>query len=98
MMGWMRAAAWTIAWPLRTLLVLLVRLYRVTLGQVVGGGCRFYPSCSGYAEEAIAGQGVVRGVSLTAWRLARCSPLSRGGVDLPPAPRGPATGLSRTPS
>jgi putative membrane protein insertion efficiency factor len=71
-------------WPVRFALLSLVRLYRLTLGQVIGGGCRFYPSCSAYAEQAIAELGVIRGVPLTVWRVLRCSPLSRGGVDYPP--------------
>jgi putative membrane protein insertion efficiency factor len=80
----LRRAAWVVGWPVRFALVSGVRLYRVTLGQVVGGGCRFYPSCSSYAEDAIAHAGVVRGTALTAWRVLRCSPLSKGGVDHPP--------------
>jgi uncharacterized protein len=70
---------------LRRALVWLIWGYRATLGQVMGGRCRFYPSCSEYAEAAIRQVGVARGVSLAAWRVLRCSPLSRGGVDHPPA-------------
>jgi putative membrane protein insertion efficiency factor len=82
-----RRAMWIAGWPVRTTLLVLVRVYRVTLGQVVGGGCRFYPSCSGYAEQAIRDLGAVRGTALTVWRVLRCSPLSMGGVDYPPTPR-----------
>jgi putative membrane protein insertion efficiency factor len=78
--GWVRSAGW----PGRIALVSLVRLYRLTLGGVIGGGCRFHPSCSEYAEQAIGELGVLRGVGLTVWRVLRCSPLSRGGVDYPP--------------
>jgi putative membrane protein insertion efficiency factor len=73
-----------LGWPVRTLLLALVRGYRLTLGQATGGRCRFYPSCSAYAEEAIQELGWVRGVGLTLWRVLRCSPLSSGGVDYPP--------------
>jgi len=59
----------------------------VSLGKGMGGNCRFYPSCSAYAEMAVAGQGAVRGTALTVWRVLRCSPLTRGGVDVPPAAR-----------
>jgi putative membrane protein insertion efficiency factor len=71
-------------WPIRMLLLGLVRGYRLTLGPVVGGRCRFYPSCSAYAEEAIRELGALRGVGLAVWRVLRCSPLSAGGVDYPP--------------
>jgi putative membrane protein insertion efficiency factor len=79
-----RRALWTAGWPVRFALLILVRLYRVTLGQVIGGGCRFYPSCSAYAERAIGELGAIRGTALTVWRVLRCSPLSKGGVDYPP--------------
>jgi uncharacterized protein len=82
-----RRGLWVAGWPARLALLLLVRLYRVTLGQIVGGGCRFYPSCSAYAEQAIADRGVLRGAALAAWRILRCSPLSNGGVDYPPGSR-----------
>ncbi len=82
-----RRAMWIAGWPVRTTLLVLVRVYRVTLGQIVGGGCRFYPSCSAYAEQAIRDLGAVRGTALTVWRVLRCSPLSKGGVDYPPTAR-----------
>jgi putative membrane protein insertion efficiency factor len=75
---------WIVGAPLRVALVWLLRGYRATLGQVMGGRCRFYPSCSEYAEAAVSQVGVVRGVPLTVWRVLRCSPLSKGGVDYPP--------------
>jgi putative membrane protein insertion efficiency factor len=80
----LRRLLWVGGWPARAILLALVRLYRLTLGQVVGGRCRFHPSCSAYAEQAISQVGAVRGVALTAWRVIRCSPLSSGGVDYPP--------------
>ena len=79
-----RAALWHGGWPIRFALLSLVRGYRLTLGRVVGGRCRFHPSCSAYAETAIAELGVTRGLALTVWRILRCSPLTRGGVDQPP--------------
>jgi putative membrane protein insertion efficiency factor len=80
----LRRPLWVMGWPVRLLLLTLVRLYRLTLGQVIGGGCRFYPSCSAYAEQAIGELGAIRGTALTVWRVLRCSPLSKGGVDYPP--------------
>jgi len=66
-----------LAWPL----IGAVRLYRATLSGLLGGQCKYYPSCSAYAEEALRTHGAVRGLGLAAWRLLRCNPRSRGGVD-----------------
>lgn len=74
--------------PVRLTLILSIRLYRLTLGRLLGGQCRFHPSCSAYAEQAIRAVGATRGSALAVWRVLRCSPLSAGGVDYPPAPRG----------
>ncbi len=73
-----------VGWPARTLLVGLIRLYRATLSGVLGGQCRFEPSCSHYAEEAVRNRGAVVGSALVAWRILRCNPFGRGGRD--PAP------------
>ena len=68
------------AWPAR-LLLLLVEAYRVTLSPLLGGHCRFWPSCSVYAEEAIRRHGARRGARLAARRLLRCHPFHAGGID-----------------
>lgn len=80
----LRRAAWILGWPARTLLVGLISAYRLSLSGVMGGGCRFHPSCSEYAQEAIRNVGALRGCALSLWRVVRCSPLSAGGVDRPP--------------
>lgn len=80
----LRRTLWWVGAPARLALLGLIRMYRLTLGGLLGGQCRFHPSCSRYAELAIRRHGVVRGCALTAWRVLRCSPLSRGGVDFPP--------------
>ena len=67
------AAAWT--------LLLLVRCYIAFLSPIFGGACRFYPSCSNYAAEAIARHGARRGLSLAVRRLLRCNPFTKGGFD-----------------
>ena len=79
--------AWRAGAPARLALLGLIRLYRVTLSGWLGGQCRFYPTCSRYAEDAIRLHGAVRGMLMTAWRIARCGPFTRGGVDRVPAPR-----------
>jgi len=70
--------------PIRALLIGAIRLYRGTLSGLLGGQCRFEPSCSVYAEEAIRNRGAVRGSVLAVWRVLRCNPFGRPGLD--PAP------------
>jgi putative membrane protein insertion efficiency factor len=66
-------------------LVFVIRLYQRWLSPLLGPRCRFYPSCSQYAAEAIATHGVLRGGWLAARRLTRCHPLHPGGFDpVPP--------------
>lgn len=73
-------------------LVWLVQLYQRTVSPLLGPVCRYYPSCSAYSVTALERFGPVRGSWLTARRLLRCNPFSRGGVDhVPPrAARGQA--------
>ena len=66
-------------------LIGLVKFYRLMLSPWLGSGCRFEPTCSRYALEALATQGGVRGAGLTAWRLLRCHPWCQGGHDPVPA-------------
>lgn len=65
----------------RWLLLALVHLYRVFLSPFLGGACKFYPSCSQYAQEAIALHGAKRGGLLALKRLGRCRPFTKGGFD-----------------
>ncbi|HET9326283.1 MAG TPA: membrane protein insertion efficiency factor YidD [Candidatus Eisenbacteria bacterium] len=65
----------------RQLLIGLIRLYRRSLSAWLGPVCRYWPSCSHYAEEAIVRHGVARGSWLAARRLLRCHPLGGHGVD-----------------
>jgi uncharacterized protein len=67
--------------PLARLLLLGLEAYRALLSPLLGGHCRFWPSCSAYAEEAIRKHGALRGARLALLRLARCQPFSRGGID-----------------
>ncbi|MCI0451290.1 MAG: membrane protein insertion efficiency factor YidD [Candidatus Latescibacteria bacterium] len=71
---------------LRASLVFLIAGYRRLISPFLPPACRFYPSCSEYAAEAIARHGVVRGGTLAVGRLARCHPWCEGGADpVPPA-------------
>jgi putative membrane protein insertion efficiency factor len=66
---------------MRTVLLLLIRLYRATLSPLARGACRHEPSCSAYAEEAVRRHGAWRGGRLALARLARCQPLGTHGYD-----------------
>ena len=65
----------------RTILILAVRGYQVSLGQLLPPSCRYFPSCSAYAIEAIEKHGAARGSWLAAKRIARCHPFRPGGYD-----------------
>ena len=65
----------------RLTLKILIRFYQIVLSPFVGQHCRFYPSCSNYALEAIQRQGSARGSWLAVKRLCRCHPWHPGGVD-----------------
>jgi putative membrane protein insertion efficiency factor len=88
----MSRALRALGWPLRAALLAPLWLYRKAVGPALGARCRFHPSCSAYAEEAIRTHGAVRGGGLALWRVLRCSPLSAGGPDpVPAATRGAAS-------
>ncbi len=72
---------------MRILVIALIKAYRYVLSPLLGNRCRFYPSCSHYAEEALAQYGMTRGGWLTLRRLLRCHPWHPGGVD--PVPEQP---------
>jgi hypothetical protein len=67
--------------------ILLVRGYQATLSPFLGRSCRFAPTCSNYAIEALRVHGLVRGLALAAWRVLRCNPWCRSGYDPVPPPR-----------
>jgi hypothetical protein len=69
----MTPAAWIIALP--------IRAYRLVLSPYVGHGCRFHPTCSAYALEALDKHGAARGLWLTVRRIARCHPWGGSGID-----------------
>lgn len=68
--------------------VLCIRIYQRTFSPDHGSvptaefvGCKYYPSCSQYTIDAVEAQGVTKGLLKGAWRILRCNPLSKGGVD-----------------
>jgi putative membrane protein insertion efficiency factor len=59
----------------------VIRVYQLVLSPVIGPACRFYPTCSAYALEAIARHGLFKGAFLAVRRFLRCHPFHPGGVD-----------------
>jgi len=62
-----------------------LKLYKGLISPLLPAACRYVPSCSEYAAEAVACHGLLRGAALALWRLLRCNPLARGGFD--PVPK-----------
>jgi putative membrane protein insertion efficiency factor len=87
-MTWLRRA---LVW----LLVLPIRAYQLLVSPLLGPRCRFYPSCSAYAVEALRTHGPLRGTLLAGWRLLRCHPWNPGGLDPVPPPRPHRSGRAR---
>ena len=82
-----RRALWVLGTPFRAFLIGGIHLYRLTLAGSLGNQCRFYPSCSHYAEDAVRLHGAAKGTGLAVWRILRCGPFTKGGVDHVPPPR-----------
>ena len=74
---------------MRHLIGLLIRAYQLGISPLLGARCRFYPSCSQYALEAVSAHGSLRGGALALRRLARCHPFHAGGYDPVPSPAVP---------
>ena len=70
---------------MKSILLLLLRAYQLGVSPYLGQNCRFYPTCSNYAREAIGTHGVLAGSALAAKRLCKCHPWHAGGVDPVPA-------------
>ncbi|MET3810469.1 membrane protein insertion efficiency factor YidD [Arthrobacter sp. UYEF3] len=79
---WLGRALWNLP---RNILILLLLTYRKVISPLYGQVCRFFPSCSAYALEAITVHGAVKGCWLAVRRLLRCHPWNAGGVDHVPA-------------
>jgi putative membrane protein insertion efficiency factor len=65
----------------RRIAVLPIRAYQLLISPMLGERCKYYPSCSEYAAQAIQRYGILRGLVLAGWRLLRCNPWSHGGFD-----------------
>lgn len=85
----LRAVDRLLAWPF----IGFIRLYRLLVSPLYGNTCRFHPSCSAYGLEAFQRLGLVRGITLTTWRVLRCNPWNAGGVDLVPHSGDPRAGV-----
>jgi hypothetical protein len=68
---------------MRHVVSLPIHAYRVLVSPLLGQRCKYHPSCSCYALDALREFGVLRGLVLAGWRLLRCNPWSHGGVDYP---------------
>ena len=76
---------------MKRLFIFLIDAYKLLLSPFFGQQCRFYPTCSGYAKEAIERHGALRGGWLGAKRIARCNPWCKGGIDEVPQVKRPST-------
>ncbi len=63
--------------------VMVIRFYQRGISPLLGPRCKYYPTCSNYALEALQKYGFFRGLAKTLWRILRCNPFSKGGVDPP---------------
>lgn len=70
---------------MKTAMVQILKIYKRLVSPFLPPACRYVPSCSEYAAEAVARHGIFHGATLACWRLLRCNPLARGGFD--PVPK-----------
>jgi len=70
-------------------LIALIRVYQRFISPLLGPQCRYAPTCSQYAVEALRTHGAIKGSALAGWRILRCNPFSRGGFDPVPPGKGP---------
>lgn len=85
-----RSALWlwdhTLGWLLSWIFLALIKAYQLAISPLLPPSCRYHPSCSAYAFGAIRVHGSAKGLGLATWRLLRCNPWSKGGVDPVPLP------------
>jgi putative membrane protein insertion efficiency factor len=68
---------------MKKFVIILIRLYQKFLSPFLGHNCRFYPTCSEYSIMAIEKYGLIKGSLKALWRILRCNPWSKGGIDFP---------------
>ena len=68
---------------LRKIFLKIIKVYQKFISPFLGGSCRFYPSCSEYSYKTIKKYGALKGGALSFWRILRCNPWNKGGIDLP---------------
>lgn len=73
----------TLSLVIRFLLIQLVRFYQRGISPLLGARCKYHPSCSNYFIGAVEKHGVILGTIRGVWRILRCNPWSKGGVDMP---------------
>lgn len=76
----MKPLVWIWLGP-RNAVILFLKGYRKAISPLYGDVCRYYPTCSAYGLEQVQQRGVLAGVVLTTWRILRCNPFTKGGVD-----------------
>lgn len=68
---------------MKKILIALIKLYKKYISPLKTPSCRYYPSCSDYSIQAIEKYGVFKGTLKSLWRILRCNPFSKGGIDYP---------------
>ncbi len=68
---------------IKKLVIKLLKIYQIVISPIYPKSCRYYPTCSNYAILAVEKYGVIKGLLKAVWRVLRCNPFSKGGVDYP---------------
>lgn len=69
---------------MKKIFIFVIKLYQRLISPFLGTNCRYFPSCSEYMVKSIENCGVIKGFGYGVWRILRCNPYSKGGVDHPP--------------
>lgn len=66
---------------MKTIALSAIRFYQYVISPTLPASCRFYPTCSEYGYQAVAKYGIIKGGGMAIWRILRCNPFCRGGID-----------------